>query len=155
MIFVGGLVNRPAPQAFPQGTQRSILQALAAAGGLRTDVSPREGTLIHRRPDGQDVQVKLNLNRLAKGLDPNITLASGDILWVPDTIGTRIQEWVNRNIFLRAGASVTYNVSGIEFLNRHELQSGRGGGSLEDSFDPFGFLTRGSLLQSVNTQTRP
>ena len=148
-IFVGGLVNAPQPQAYPPGVQISILQALAASGGLRTDVSPREGTLIRRMPNGQDVHVKLDLKRIGNGSDPNILLAGGDILWVPETLETRIQDWVNRNIFFRAGVSVNYSVTGLEYLNRRGQQSRQGGGNLQDSFDPLGFLIQNAALQGL------
>ena len=125
-VFVGGLVNGPSPQAYPPGTQVSVLQALAAAGGLRTDVIPREATLIRRMPNGKEVHVKLDLNRLGTGKDPNIQLAAGDILWVPHTIETRVEEWISKNIYFRAGANVgvTYNLIGTkDFLHGY-----RGGG---------------------------
>jgi polysaccharide export outer membrane protein len=148
-IFIGGLVERPLPQRYPNGVKMTVLQALAAAGGLRQDMAIREGTLV-RRLDGDDVHVRLDFDRIRGGEDPNFELAAGDILWVPHTAGTRIQEFINRNIFLRAGVSVNYNVSGIEFLNRHNLQSsGAGGGSIEDSFDPFGSLLRNQALQGL------
>lgn len=110
-IFVGGLVNAPGPQAYPPGVRVTVLQTLAAAAGLRTDVLPREATLIRRMPNGQDVHVKLDLKRLMTGKDENIALAGGDILWVPHTPETRFQEWVSRNIYLRAGVSagLSYN----------------------------------------------
>ena len=110
-VFVGGLVNTPRPQNYPPGVQVTVLQAIAAAAGLRSDIFPKEATLIRRMPDGRDVHVKLNLNRLIKGEDENIALAAGDILWVPHTFETRVQEWISRNIYLRAGvdASLTYN----------------------------------------------
>ncbi|MBI4718404.1 MAG: polysaccharide biosynthesis/export family protein [Planctomycetes bacterium] len=153
-VFVGGLVLRSAPQVYPPGTNVTVLQALAAAGGLRTDVTPTQGTLIRRLSDGQDVHVKLNLNRLAMGRDPNISLQAGDILWVPETLGTTIQDFINRNLYLRAGASVNYNVRGIEFLNRQDQQGGGGSGSgnLQDAFDPFGFLNQNSLLQGISSR---
>lgn len=152
-IFVGGLVNRPAPQSYPQGAEVTVLQAFASAGGIRTDVVPKEATLIRRLPDGTDAHVKLDLDRLASAQDPNIVLNPGDILWVPETLGTKIHDFLNRNIFIRAGATATYSVTGIEFMNRKELQLSRfGGTSLEDSFDPFGFLNRGSALQSLANQ---
>ena len=146
-IYVGGLVNAPRPVVLPANSKLTVLHVLAAAGGLRTDVFPKEATLIRRMPDGRDVQVKLNLDRLTTGKDPNIMLASGDILWVPDTLATRAQDWINRNVFLRVGgtATVNYNVSGREFLNRRNNLSGTnfnntGGTTLMDQFDPFGFL---------------
>ena len=107
-IFVGGLVNAPRPQTYAPGTHVTILQALAAAGGLRTDVIPREATLI-RRLDGRDVHVRLDLDRLATGKDENIALAAGDILWVPETLETRFHDFINRTLYLRVGASATYS----------------------------------------------
>jgi len=149
-VFVGGLVQRAGPQPYPVGTEVNVLQVLAAAGGLRTDVNPKEGTLVRRMPDGTDVHVKLDLERLSTGLDPNLTLAAGDIVWVPETFETRLADFINRNVFLRAGISVNYNVSGVEFLNRRSQQSrSLGGGGLQDSFDPLGFLGQNAALQTL------
>jgi len=150
VVYVGGLVLRAGPQPYLPGTEVTVLQALAAAGGLRTDIFPTEGTLVRRRPDGTDDFVKLDLDRLALGQDLNIALAPGDILWVPDTWQTRVQDFVNRNFFLRAGISVNYNVTGIEYLNRHSQQSrGNSGGGLQDAFDPLGFLAQNAALQGI------
>jgi len=152
-VYIGGLVNRPAPLVLPPGVELTALQAFAGASGLRTDVTPKDGTLIRRMPDGSDVHVKLDLNRMSRGEDPNIVLAAGDILWVPDTLETKVQEWINRNIFMRAGVSVTYSVTGIEFLNRRELQgSGVSGNNQETNFDPLGFLNRNQALNDLGSQ---
>ena len=125
MVFVGGLVNGPSPQSYAPGVRITALQALAAAGGLRTDVLPREATLIRRMPTGEDVQVKLDLNRIMTGADPNIELAGGDIFWVPHTVETRIQEWISRNIHIGAGvnAGLRYN-----FIHTKDIFTGRDGG---------------------------
>ncbi|MBN2560124.1 MAG: polysaccharide biosynthesis/export family protein [Phycisphaerae bacterium] len=150
-VFVGGLVRAPGPKLFPRGTQVNLLQVLASSGGVATEVAPSEATLIRRMPDGRDVQVKLDLDRLQRGEDPNIMLAAGDILWVPETIGTRTVDFFNRNIFFRAGFTASYNVTGnatgIEWLNRRSRQSGafsqgatNGGNTIQNMVDPFGFL---------------
>ncbi len=155
-VFVGGLVLRPGPQDYPLGTEITILQALAAAGGVRTDVFPTEGTLVRRVPDGADKHVKLDLDRLAVGEDRNVALMPGDILWIPETWGTRVQSFLNQNIFFRAGVSANYNVTGIEYMNRRGQQSSRISGSgLQDAYDPFGFLGQNSALQGIQTNTRP
>lgn len=153
-VYIGGLVNRPAPIVLPPGVQLTALQAVAGASGLRTDVTPSEATLIRRMPDGTDVHVKLDIDRMSRGEEPNILLAAGDILWVPETLETKVQDFINRNIFMRAGVSVTYSVTGVEFMNRRELQgqgAGRGN-NLESNFDPLGFLGRDQILQDLNTR---
>ena len=157
-VFVGGLVNAPGPQPYPAGTDVTVLQAIAAASGLRTDLTPREATLL-RRINGQDYHVKLNLDRITTAKDPNITLAAGDVLWVPFTAETRVQDWINKNIFVRIGANATYganyNMTGEDYLNnaarqRAQLYSNRGsGGSLQDTIDPFGFLQRTQTLNAL------
>jgi protein involved in polysaccharide export with SLBB domain len=154
-VYVGGLVQAPGPQTYPSGVRLTYMQVLAAAGGPRMDLRTKWGTLVRRMPDGQDVQVKLDLNRLASGHDENFRMAGGDILWIPHTTSTRVQEWVNRNIFFRAGASanVSYNVTGSEYLNRRGDQGG-GVNNLENSFDPYGFLRRNAILQSIPTSGR-
>lgn len=153
-VYVGGLVSRSGAQSTPTGVNLSVLQAIAGAGGLRTDVTPTEGTLVRRLPSGRDVQIKLDMQRIVTGRDPNIMLQPGDILWVPDTLGTRIEAFINQNLFFRAGMSVNYNVSGQEYLNRNQ-QGGGSQNNLQDSFDPFGFLNQNNALQGISNQTRP
>ena len=55
---------------------------------------------------------------------------------------------------MRAGVSVTYNVSGVEFLNRRELQGQgiSGNDDLESSFDPLGFLNQNQALQDLSSR---
>lgn len=147
-VFVGGLVQRVGPQNYPAGANITILQALAAAGGLRTDVFPKKGTLVRRMPDGTDMHVMLDLGRLARGADPNIELYPGDILWVPETWETRVQNFINQNIFFRAGVSANYNVTGVEYMNRASQQSGAFR-SQESISDPFGFLGQNAALRGI------
>lgn len=162
-IFVGGLVNGPLPQTYPPGVEMTVLQAIAASGGLRTDVTPREATLIRRLPDDNDVHVKLNLDRITTGKDANIVLAAGDILWVPHTIETRIQDWINRNLFVRAGISATaganYNATALEYMNSKAERASNNffqtTPSIQDTFDPFGSLLRNTAIQNLATQPPP
>lgn len=108
-IFVGGLVTAPGPKSFPPGTEINLLQVLATSGGIQEDLFPQEATLVRRMSDGSDVQVKLDIQRLRDGRDPNIQLAAGDILWVPETFGTRAVRFCNQNFFFRAGISTAYD----------------------------------------------
>jgi len=159
-IFVGGLVNSSRPQIYPYGVKMTVLQALAAAGGLRNDVTPREATLIRHMPDGTDARIKLNLDNVTTGEEPNITLAAGDILWVPHTLETRVQEWFNQNIFFRAGitttANINYDARALAFMNsnaeKSALRQGQSSSNLQDLFDPFGFLLQNQAIQQIPSQ---
>ena len=134
-IFMGGLVNAPAPQTYDPGVRVSFLQAIAAAGGLRTDVTPKEGLLIRRMPDGRDVRVDLDLRRLERGEDENFLLAAGDILWIPETFETGLQDFFNKNFFFRAGVSVTYDPISFEHTRRALRQSRQYGNGFAGSIN--------------------
>lgn len=154
MIFVGGLVMAPQAQAYPPGAQVTVLQALAASGGLRTDLlTVREGTLIRHMPDGTDVHVKLDLDRIQKGKDPNLTLAAGDILWVSHTPATFAEDWFNQHVYIRGGTSFSYNQFGDHnYLHGRTWNNNQGGFSNADyqnQYDPFGFLNRNNALQNL------
>jgi hypothetical protein len=148
----------PHPQQYPPGTEINVLQALAAAGGLRTDVTPHHATLIRRMPDGIERMVKLNLDRISKGKDPNITLAAGDVLWVPETLETKIEDWVNKNVFFRVGASATYSLDysmpGIDYLNNAARQASVGSlsNSNQSNFSPFNSLIQNQSLNAINSR---
>lgn len=120
-VFVGGLVNLTSPQQYPPGTEVTVLQAIAAAGGLRTDLIPVEATLV-RRIDGEEVFVKLNLDRISRGEDPNLQLAAGDILWVPHTPWTRLHQFFNETVYLSAGATYNVGYSTVGADYHHDLQ---------------------------------
>lgn len=157
-IFIGGLVMAPHVQINPPGTQMNVLQAIASAGGLRTDVTPTEMTLIRHTPDGKDIHVKLDVDRIQKGKDPNIDMAPGDILWVPDTLLTRSEDWVNKNIYFRGGFNVvgTYSVNGLSYMNDTASRAAGGGNNnVQNTVDPLGFLTRQSTTNAQSNLPAP
>jgi polysaccharide export outer membrane protein len=158
-IFIGGLVMAPHVQLNPPGTQMNVLQAIASAGGLRPDLTPTEMTLIRRQSDGKDVHVKLDVARIQTGKDPNITLAPGDILWVPDTLLTRAEDWANRNLYFRAGANfvATYNVTGLSYMNdtAARASSNNTGGTLQNTVDPLGFLQNQQQINNIQNNLPP
>ncbi len=100
--------------------------------------------------------MKLDVDRIQHGKDPNITLAAGDILWVPETTLTKVEDWVNRNIYVRGGvnAIVTYDVTGLDFMNNNAKNASLGfsGTNVQNTVDPLGFLARQQSLGSIQTQ---
>jgi protein involved in polysaccharide export with SLBB domain len=154
-VFIGGLVMAPHVQVNPPGTQMNVLQAIASAGGLRSDLTPLEMTLIRRTPDGKDVHVKLDVDRIQKGKDPNFNLAPGDILWVPETLLTRAEDWANKNLYFRGGFNVvgTYSVNGVGYMNDQAKQAAIGNtNNVQNTVDPLGFLTRQQQLTNITNQ---
>jgi polysaccharide export outer membrane protein len=150
-IFVGGLVNAPAAQIYPPGVHVNFLQAIASAGGLRTDVTPKRGLLVRRMPDGRDVRVELDLKRIQRGEDQNFMLAAGDIVWVPETFETDLQDFINRNFFFRAGVSVTYDPIAYENTRRAlSISADRNDTSFAESInDAIGFGLQNAFFPTV------
>jgi polysaccharide biosynthesis/export protein len=109
VVYVEGLVNNPGPVPVPRGSAVSALQAIGAAGGTLLAFDPKEATLMRRKPDGETLCVKLELNRMKTGQDPDIRLAAGDILVVPHNASTRTEELIARNLTLRFGVDTVFN----------------------------------------------
>jgi polysaccharide biosynthesis/export protein len=81
-VYVIGRVNKPGDIAV--GRPLDVLQALSLAGGM-TPFAGEDSIRIIRRIDGQQVAIPFDYSRLRKGgdLSQNITLRSGDVLFVP------------------------------------------------------------------------
>lgn len=99
-IYVQGLVNRPGPILVPRRAKLSLLRAIAAAGGLPEYLAVKEATLVRRMADGQQVQVRLPLGDVMSGVAPDVDLESGDLLVVPYTTETFVQQWAKANLLL-------------------------------------------------------
>jgi len=97
-VYVDGLVNRPGPIMIPPRSSLSALRAVTAAGGLRDLLDVKDATLIRTAADGQDLHVKLNLSEMFAGRQPDVALRAGDILHIPYTLDTFLQDWFFRNL---------------------------------------------------------
>lgn len=97
-VYLSGIMQRPGPISLPPAGSISVVRAIAAAGGLREYVSTNEATLVRMLPSGEQVQVKIPIRDVLTGKSPDLALRAGDVLNVPPTIGTFMQEWAIRNI---------------------------------------------------------
>jgi polysaccharide export outer membrane protein len=81
-IYVLGRVNKPGDIAV--GRTLDVLQAISLAGGM-TPFATEDSIRIIRRVDGKAVSIPFDYARIRKGgdLSQNITLKSGDVLFVP------------------------------------------------------------------------
>jgi len=136
VVYVAGLVNLPGPMPLPRGSTISVMQAIGAAGGTLLEFCPTEATLMRRRPTGELVRVKLELDRIKSGMDPDITLAAGDILVVPHNANTRMEEFLAKAFIFRFGLDATFNPWTHYYLKKdREVQREiSGGGGFYDTF---------------------
>jgi polysaccharide biosynthesis/export protein len=81
-VYVIGRVNKPGDIAV--GRPLDVLQALSMAGGM-TPFANEDAIRIIRRVEGRQVAIPFDYSRVRKGGDlaQNITLRSGDVLFVP------------------------------------------------------------------------
>jgi polysaccharide export outer membrane protein len=87
-VFVVGNVKKPG--AFPVGDESgiSVLKALALAEGL----APFSTKLayIYRPSDGGKQEIEVSLRKIMERKSPDVTLAAGDIFYIPDNRGGRV-----------------------------------------------------------------
>ncbi len=82
-VFVFGEVQKPGTFPFEDGM--SIVQAITLAGGFNRNAA-QNSTSVTRRVNGQEVKVKVNVQDIALGKAPNVTLEPGDIVFVPESM---------------------------------------------------------------------
>ena len=133
-VYMTGLIQRPGPLILPDGSELSVLRAIAAAGGIREYINVKEGTLVRRLANGEQVHVKLALGDMLAGKAPDIALKPGDILEVPHTADTLAQEWFVRNIQLGPfSLQLRYDPLAQYNANRAISANSRNGGTLNNA----------------------
>ncbi len=86
LIYIMGEVRKPGGFTLNEHDSVPVLQALAMAEGL-TPAASKKHTIIMREEPGQDhrSEIPLDLTRVMKGKNPELTLQSNDILYVPNS----------------------------------------------------------------------
>lgn len=150
-IFVEGLVNRPGPIPFPRSARMTVLQAIGAAGGTLLAFEPREATLMRHNPDGKLVSVKIDLDRIKTGIDPDMALAAGDMLILPHNAATRIEEYIAKSFMFRIGTGVetAYNPWTLYYLRKSNEFNRVGNNTLRNA------LQTGIIQPFVNPPVAP
>ncbi len=86
-----------------------LRQAIAGAGGVPTAFDADKIVLTRRMRSGQDVQVVFKWKELAVGNQPDVDLKPGDIIEIPHTAQTRIEEVLRNAVVLQAGVSAVWD----------------------------------------------
>ena len=90
-VNVLGSVNRPGP--VPYSSKLTIVSALAAAGGPSTSAASGKVAIIRGSLQTPKVAV-IDFKDITKGKAANFRIAPNDIIWVPQSPWTRVEEYV-------------------------------------------------------------
>lgn len=101
-IYVLGAVNNPGPVFYDDGA--NLLAAVAAAGGPREDAVVTKMLIIRGSTSNPEVCIA-NFKRLARGMDPNLKIQPGDIVWVPRSLWTNVRDYT-RTILTTAAQAI-------------------------------------------------
>ncbi len=85
VVYVTGAVKLPGGFVLDDRPTVTVVQAISMAGGF-TATAKRGGARIMRlQKDGSKTELPVNLGKVLKGKEEDVTLASNDILYVPDS----------------------------------------------------------------------
>jgi polysaccharide export outer membrane protein len=102
-VMVTGWVYKPG--FFQVGSGLTVLGAVGSAGGAMYAAAPSEATLIRSDATGNKVSLPVNLDKIAKGEDPDIPVRANDVIDVPYS-DLKIGPYVVYNILTRMSVPV-------------------------------------------------
>ena len=84
-VYVDGAVRKPGEVEYKASRPLTLLQAIAAAGGLSERASQKGIVVIRTGASGAQSTTKVDLKAVRKGKQENFLLDSGDSIYVPET----------------------------------------------------------------------
>lgn len=98
-VFVVGNVKMPGAFAVHDGSETTVLKALALTEGLAPFASNE--AYIYRREGGSGSQneIPVDLSRIMQRKSPDVPLLANDILYIPDRSGKRVTMSVLEKVF--------------------------------------------------------
>jgi polysaccharide export outer membrane protein len=89
LFYVIGEVNRPGAFEIPQNEELHLTQSLAWAGGPMKTANLGDGILV--RYDGtQRTEIPINIEKILKGNQPDLSIQARDVLFVPGSTAKSI-----------------------------------------------------------------
>lgn len=104
LVYVVGDVIRPGGFPVDPVQAPTVVQVLSLAWGPGQNAALTKTILIREQPGGRTITA-LNLKRMLRGLDPDLTIRDRDILFVPDSVA--------KNLWNRTMESVIQSAAGV------------------------------------------
>ncbi|HTV15500.1 MAG TPA: polysaccharide biosynthesis/export family protein [Acidobacteriaceae bacterium] len=82
-VFVVGMVRNPEAIPLASNTPITVLRAISMSGGLTFGSAMSKTMIIRTLPNGQRVEISLDLKKIMNGKQKDVALASDDVLLVP------------------------------------------------------------------------
>ena len=95
-VYVGGEVN--SPKTLTLAGDLTIMQSIIDAGGLKNTAEKKNIILVRRGPDCKPLPHQINLEELLAGTQKDIKLLPFDIVYVPKSTVSNINEWISKYI---------------------------------------------------------
>lgn len=83
VVYVLGAVNRPGGYAMQEDGELNVAQAISMAQGLSLQARVGALRVVKHGPEGQLLDVAVSYNRIMNGKEVPMSLAAGDIVYVP------------------------------------------------------------------------
>jgi len=107
VVYVVGAVNRPG--GFPLRSseeEMTVLKALALAEDTKSTAQKSKAVIIRKNPEGKNgrQEIAVNLKNVLTGRAPDPTMQASDILFVPDSSGTKaLRRAVDSAVYITTG----------------------------------------------------
>lgn len=107
-VYVVGQVKKPGAYMITEGSESSVLKALALSDGL--DTFPSKSAYIYRKEGGANGNnaIPVDLKSIMQRKSPDVALMANDILYIPSANGHRTALTVfERSLLIAAGLGAT------------------------------------------------
>ena len=85
VVYVTGAVKLPGGFVLDDRPSVTVVQAVSMAGGFSTTAKRGGAKILRTQKDGSKVELPVDLGKVLKGKAEDVTLASNDILYIPDS----------------------------------------------------------------------
>lgn len=109
-FYVLGAVTQPGPVFFERDA--TVLSAVAAAGGPQPDAIVTKALILRGGTLHPQVAV-VNIKAIMKGQEPDLKLQGGDIVWVPKSPWTKLENYVEAVLVTAAQAVAVQEGLGV------------------------------------------